>query len=155
MPAMPPITGKLNKLLELSAPDRLVLISAGLLLPMLRVAITLVGFARVMRWVESTSRMGREASVQEAQALARLVNLAGAHVPGGATCLSRSVLLHWFLLRRGMHSQLRIGVRLTEAGLDAHAWVQYQGQLVNDRADTCASFLPFERPVTAAPRAAP
>jgi len=47
------------------------------------------------------------------------------------------------LRRRGIDSQLRIGVRLTGGALEGHAWVEYAGVPVNDRLDVSADFTPF------------
>jgi len=55
------------------------------------------------------------------------------------------------LRRRGVASQLRIGVRINQGILDAHAWVEYAGTPVNDREDVGEQFSPFAEilPVTA------
>ena len=151
---MPASKRALAKLLDLPAADRRILIKAALLMPAVRLAILLAGLARVMAWIDSAAVARREGTLQEVRTLARLVNIAATHVPLGATCLTRSVLLRWLLLRRGIDAQLRIGVRLAQGGLEAHAWVEFQGQLVNDRAEVCEAFLPFDKPVTMPPRPA-
>ena len=71
------------------------------------------------------------------------MNIATRHTPFRATCLSRSLLLGWLLRRRGVASDLRIGVRLTNGVLDAHAWVECSGVPVNDRPDIAAQFALF------------
>lgn len=47
-------------------------------------------------------------------------------VPLDATCLARSLALSAILARRGIDSQLVIGVK-TDAGFAAHAWVERDG----------------------------
>jgi hypothetical protein len=42
-----------------------------------------------------------------------------------------------------VESQLRIGVRLNQGRLDAHAWVECEGVPVNDRPDVGAQFASF------------
>ena len=79
-------------------------------------------------------------------ALAEAVNIAARHTPFRITCLSRSLLLCWLLRRRGVSSELRIGVNLSSGSLKAHAWVEYAGQPVNDRADIADEFRPFASP---------
>ena len=53
------------------------------------------------------------------------------------------LLLGWLLRRRGVQSQLCIGVRLTQGALDAHAWVECEGVPVNDNPDVNAQFASF------------
>jgi hypothetical protein len=43
---------------------------------------------------------------------------------------------------------LRIGVRLSEGKLDAHAWVEHTGIPINDRPDVSTDFAPFAEPVS-------
>lgn len=81
-------------------------------------------------------------------ALAEAVNIAARHTPFHATCLTRSLLLCWLLRRRGVSSELRIGVNLSAGMLRAHAWVECAGQPVNDRADIADEFRPFTSPAT-------
>ncbi len=83
------------------------------------------------------------------QKLGELVNTAAGHSPFPATCLTRSLLLVWLLNRRGVKSDLRIGVRLTQGALEAHAWVECDGIPVNDRLDVIRQFEPFGDPVPA------
>jgi hypothetical protein len=87
-------------------------------------------------------------TADELPRLGTLVNSAAHHALGPANCLTRSLYLWWLLRRRGIDSQLRIGVRLNEGVLDAHAWVEYAGVPVNDRADVSADFAPFDKPVS-------
>jgi hypothetical protein len=60
-----------------------------------------------------------------------------------ARCLHRSLALHAWLRRKGLPSELRIGVRKEEGALRAHAWVVLGGQVVNDREEVVAAFAPL------------
>lgn len=48
-----------------------------------------------------------------------------------AYCLQRSTVTTWMLRRRGIAAELVIGFR--PVPVDSHAWVEVQGQVVNDR----------------------
>lgn len=87
--------------------------------------------------------IARGLSFDEIVNIAVLVNVAVRQLPFTATCLTRSLLLVWMLRRRGVATQLRIGVRLTQGALDAHAWVEYTGIPVNDDPDVGEQFVPF------------
>ena len=44
------------------------------------------------------------------------------------TCLRQSLVLQWMLRRRGIDSDVRIGVKKTGDQFSAHAWVEWQGK---------------------------
>jgi hypothetical protein len=84
-----------------------------------------------------------EKVVQQARRIARMVKIAASHGPYRATCLPQSLTLWLLLRRRGIASSLRIGVRKEISRLDAHAWVEIDGIVVNDRMDVPDRFVPF------------
>jgi len=61
-------------------------------------------------------------------------------------CLAESMML-WFLLRRrGAPAHLLVGVR-TLTGFESHAWVTYQGRVLNDFEDAIAIYTPLDLPL--------
>lgn len=81
--------------------------------------------------------------------MGRLVNRVAHHVLPPDNCLTRSLCLQWLLRRHGIDTELRLGVKLDEGQLHAHAWVEMGGHPVNDREDVAERFLPFEKPLSA------
>jgi hypothetical protein len=79
--------------------------------------------------------------------MARLVDAAARRGPYSATCLPRSLTLWWLLRRRGIDSYLRIGVRKAAGRIEAHAWVELRGLVLNDQGDVSQRFAPFDRPI--------
>lgn len=67
---------------------------------------------------------GQYAQAQECE---RSVALASRHGLVAGTCLSRSLTLMRLLARRGIAGRLRVGVKLGNGALDAHAWVEVAG----------------------------
>lgn len=61
-----------------------------------------------------------------------------------ARCLHRSLLLQRWLCHDGFQSELRIGVRREQHALQAHAWVELDGQVVNDSPASVAEFAPLQ-----------
>jgi hypothetical protein len=59
------------------------------------------------------------------------------------TCLYRSLALHARLRREGMPSRLEIGVAKGDGDLRSHAWVELDGQLVNDTRSAVSAFVPI------------
>jgi hypothetical protein len=56
-------------------------------------------------------------------------------------CLVRSVALNRMLDQYGFHgSRIRVGVRLVDGKFAAHAWVEYEGQVLGDDVEHVRGF---------------
>ncbi len=121
-----------------------------------QVALSLrfLGYSRCLRWLgrraDRSPHVGAAAEAGSAEALelarrhARAVDVAAGNVPFRARCLERSLTLWWLLRRRRMAAELRIGVRKSERDLEAHAWVELDGRVVNDRDDVHRRYAAFD-----------
>lgn len=173
---MPALTRKLAKLRALSWPEQRLLLTAMLLLPLFWLGLRVLGLQRFQATLDRispklviASEERQSSSQTEPMAnglpppeappnsplslaqmthLGALVNLAARHAPGPATCLTRSLLLRWLLRRRGIESDLRIGVKLDQGRLDAHAWVEVVGVPINDSQDVGQRFAAFSQPLS-------
>ena len=67
-------------------------------------------------------------------------------VPFRITCLQRSVALQQLLHQQGVHTRLRIGVRKERGVLDAHAWLEHEGAILNGSAEHCGRYQPLDEP---------
>ena len=65
-----------------------------------------------------------------------------------ARCLQRSLALCLWLEHEGYHPALKIGARRDGTKLEAHAWVEYQGTVLNDSEAVKSMFPQFSRPVS-------
>ena len=147
---------RLAKLNTLSQAEQQTLLAAWAWLPLFWLGLRVMGLPRFQAWLlkaplQSTGSM----TLSDMQALGEAVNIAARHTPFPATCLTRSLLLGWLLRRRGIQSDLRIGVRLVQGALDAHAWVECGGIPVNDKPDVASDFASFGDLVPAAAFGAP
>jgi len=143
------LTRKLSQFLALTAPERRTFLAAMALLPLFWVGLRILGLQRLQtRLQRNPLPVAATLTPIEFTRLGALVNSAAHHALGPANCLTRSLYLWWLLRRRGVDTQLRIGVRLTAGALDAHAWVEYAGAPINDRLDVSADFAPFAEPVS-------
>ncbi len=128
----------------LSPAGQRTLLTAAAYMPIFWLGLRMLGLPRFQARLQRAPAMRREAmTLTEIQALGEAVNIAARHTPFPATCLTRSLLLGWLLRRRGVASDLRIGVRLTQGTLDAHAWVECEGIPVNDQPEVNGQFAPF------------
>lgn len=125
------------------------LLLAAALLPGCWLALRLLGLARLQAWIANAAPHGLALSASEIRDLGQLVNTAARHSPFACTCLTRSLVLAWLLRRRGVDSELRIGVRFTGGALQAHAWVEHAGIPINDKPDVARDFAAFDRLVPA------
>jgi hypothetical protein len=74
------------------------------------------------------------ASQVSPQRTAELLAAAARRGVPGSTCLTRSLALLWLLRKSGLQPNLRIGARMLSGHFEAHAWVECEGQPVNDPA---------------------
>ncbi len=58
------------------------------------------------------------------QRMVWLVEVADRYAPGRSSCLRQSAALAWLLRRRGITTNLRIGVAREEGNILAHSWLE-------------------------------
>ena len=128
----------------LSRAHQWIVVQASILLPCLWIGLQLFGLGRLQGWLQHPPGPAATTLALDAvMAMGNLVNIAGRHALCPVTCLTRSLLLDALLRRHGVASQLRIGVRLSQGALDAHAWVEVAGVPVNDRPEVGEQFAAF------------
>jgi hypothetical protein len=140
---------RLKRFRSLSRADRWVLLRALVWLGLIDLALRVVGFQAVLNRVAAspipeTDSPG-QSDVWRARHYARWLDVASRHHVVRARCLHRSLVLHHWLNQDGIPSQLQIGVRKDDGILKAHAWVEMDGQAVNDPPSTVSSFTPLTR----------
>jgi len=141
---------KLDRWRALPADERRLLLGLALLLPAIGGALRCLGVRRTYRLlggpvasaaVASTVPLAAQAS---AKRLAQLVDIASRRGPYNATCLRQSLVLWWLLRRRGLAAELRIGVAKEGEQVRAHAWVEFAGRVINDRATVADDYAVYE-----------
>ena len=146
VPAVSLRPSRLAQISALSPVQQRTLMAAWLWLPFFWLGLRVLGLPRLQALLQSRPPAAQSApalALSEIQALGEAVNIAARHSPFPATCLTRSLLLEWLLRRLNVISELRIGVRLTQGMLDAHAWVECEGAPVNDQPDVSAQYASF------------
>jgi len=81
---------------------------------------------------------------QRAARLAWAVQRAAVLRPIGAACLARALALWGLMTRTGLSARVRVGVRVCDGRVQAHAWVESGGVVVGDRQDVASLFAPLE-----------
>jgi hypothetical protein len=106
--------------------DRL-LLETLLVVPLVRVALTLLPFRFVQRMVDRARPRSRSQVSQDQ--IARTVISVASRVPG-ASCLTQVVSAALLSARHGHRSTMRLGVTRTAGKLVAHAWLESDGRVI-------------------------
>lgn len=120
------------------------LVWCGLLLLAVRLHLKVCGFGRSIVAARHLGRSSGDAaniSSNEASSIVEAVATAAAFFPGRAICLEQSLTLYILLRRCGVPVELRLGVQ--PYPFNAHAWVERNGEPVNEAAEDVAHFLPL------------
>ncbi len=134
---------KWQKFHELSSQEKILFVQALFLLPVNVLGLRVFGFRRWQSVLEKLlAKRQPNSATATAPDIARVVNLASAQM-FRAVCLPRSMTLWWMLGRRGIASELRIGVRKEADIFTAHAWLECQGIVLNDSAEVSIDFAAF------------
>lgn len=136
---------------RLSWEEHLLLLQAFVLLPLVALSLKLWGMQRTQRalvWLpHHAMSMSSEVLLPQVEKTARMVGIAAWHSALWTNCLKKSLVLWYLLHRQGIVSELRIGVRREQGEFQAHAWVEYQGVVLNDTPNVRQHFAMFERPI--------
>ena len=133
----------IGRLRELSSRERRLLASAFVSLPIVALGLRMLGFTR-LRGLLSRHSSPQTNNSESARSVAQMVRIAADHGLIAANCLERSLTLWWLLARRGIESDLRIGVRTASGQFEAHAWVERDGIALNDSKDVSHRYSPFD-----------
>jgi hypothetical protein len=122
-----------------------------ILLPLIALALRPMGLRRTQRVfscfalyhpVRKTER--HEAAIARALHISRLVGLASRHGICEYNCLQQSLTLWWLLSRNGIRGKFHIGARKEAGWLNAHAWIEIEGLVLNDNSDVRRRYEPFD-----------
>lgn len=133
------VTTNLAKLRGLSPVERSLLGKAAVCLPLIHAGLLLLGYRRTRRVMETLlplkpveMTLPDMEVLRRARGIAQMVAIAGQHGLYRASCLRRSLLVWGLLRREGVQSRICFGVRMSDRQLEAHAWLEYKGMVLND-----------------------
>ncbi len=101
-------------------------------------ALKLFGFRRVYRFLDRAACRLEDQEDRNRQLIAAKKTAALLHQVNrdyslfGNPCLAESLALWWLLIRRGIEARFRIGVRTLTGIFESHAWVEFDGHVLND-----------------------
>jgi Transglutaminase-like superfamily len=145
----------LTQLLSLSGEDLLQLLRFKCQIAAVRIALSWTPISNVARCCELSAHCPGAGLVDSfdrtrIERVVRLVDIAARRGLLKGSCLVRSIVLKCALAELGIRTELRIGVHKNSvAVLAAHAWLEMNGEPINDRADIRTDFAVFETTLSA------
>lgn len=130
----------LARLRALAPAERRFLLLAAALLPSYALGVRLRGMRGVENWFR-----GVKAPRGTAAQAARMVAAVARRMPGGGACLPAALTLQRILRSSGVESDVRLGVRRRAGRLEAHAWLERDGQVLLDTSEARGSFAALVR----------
>jgi hypothetical protein len=123
--------------------------NAVALFPLIRIHLRSRGYKKTQQWLQKRLHASPQASpnneTSSVSLTCRMVNAAAHYgIVRRPTCLEESLALWYFLRRQGIPSKLRIGVRKIADKFEAHAWVEYQGQALNQSDEPHKHYAAFD-----------
>lgn len=127
------------------------MILALILPPIMRFALSRWGYNRVHSWLQHNISLPAAPlsllEIPEIINLAKVMNISANRSPIHTNCLQRSLTLWSLLRRKGIESELRIGVDKQSGALKAHAWLEKDGVVLNDTKASVQGFTPFDQAI--------
>lgn len=127
----------------LDADGRHLIIEATVLLGFAWVGLRTLSFATLRRSLDGYANRIGAGSRASLPRIGWAVNAVGRQFPAARTCLMEALAADVMLRRRGYRSELHFGVRKrtdSSQPLDAHAWVECDGEIVVGELDNLADY---------------
>jgi Transglutaminase-like superfamily len=142
------LSRKYHTVLDLSEYERSLLVRSLWLLPIVAVLVQIKGMRFTQqilcRLPAPTKSISGSLDTQIWMTVS-MVKIAARYNRPWANCLKQSLVLWTVLRSQGIVSELRIGVQRESDKFAAHAWVEYQGTILNDTDDVHQRFQAFDR----------
>lgn len=137
---------RLYRVLKLSRRESLLLLTTFSFLLAVRLGLFLLPFRTLLRLLKTISQNSIRI-YQEADVIPKIVwavNVSSSYMPGNVKCLARALTTQVLLSWHGYAADLKIGVAKKEGeSLEAHAWVEYQNEVVIGALYNLDRFVPF------------
>jgi len=140
------INKRFDQLKTLSLLEWQLLVTSAILLPLTALGLHLFGLKRTQQFMKyftpATPKTSprKEEELKYGQLVARMVSVAANHGLYRTNCLKKSLVLWWLLKRKGIEADLHIGVQKKGELLDAHSWVDINGNVLIDNENITQGF---------------
>ncbi len=128
----------IQKLVELSPRAWLTLLEITGVSLFVEVGLRMLPFKRLLGLLSRhPTRQVENARLTE---LSRLTRAWFRRYPGNLTCLKKALILLTLLRHRGIPTELKIGLAKDGSILQAHAWLEQNGQVMSDAPDVAQDY---------------
>ena len=125
--------------------DAIALAKAATVVIAFRMALQALPFRTVRRIAARETRRRRGMDAAERERIVWAVNGVSRKIMPSRRCLVRALSVQWFLRRAGVPAELCIGARKSAEGrLNAHAWVELDGQVIIGGKESPRLYAPFQ-----------
>ena len=142
---------------KLSNEDRGLVLRGMVLLPLTMLGLRTMSFRRCKELIEQFSsvaffsrRVEADRQMEVRKKIVSAMNAVERNSPWRPNCLERSLTLWWLFRLNAMDGELHIGGRKSQGRFEAHAWVEWDGQVLNDTMDVHKHYARFDAPIAAA-----
>lgn len=130
----------LSAFARLSSAERRATLFGVAAIPAMTLGLRVFGLRAIARWMDRAAAAAPGPTSASPSEIVRAIARASRYGAHRGTCLSRSLALKWLLGRHGWTSDLRIGTRRIGGTIDAHAWLERDGVILNDTPDATRAF---------------
>ena len=137
------------RLLTISKGDFAIILRAFFILNFVRLGLFLLPFSVLQKLLDRDSYLSRSAKSRDCHiAIKKIVwavNVSSRYTPGLVKCLARALTTQTLMKSCGYSPQLQIGVVKADDGkLQAHAWIEHEGQVVIGNLSNLNTFVPMQ-----------
>lgn len=141
------LRAKLQALVKLEWRDILLLIEAWLMLAWVDLVISLVPYKYWRGWLLAPQLVQQQSIAYNPNAVDHIIHVAESAARNHLrpmNCLRRTLAQQKLLRRRDVQGSLSIGVRKVGEVLEAHAWLCWQGRVLNDAPDVAKRYAELQ-----------
>ncbi len=140
---------RVHKFLHLSLRDKSLLVQSVFLLMTIRLGLSLILFKKILKFINRENHKYSGVNNKDRITLDRIVwavEVGSRYIPR-TTCLNKALTAQILLAKYGYQSSLHIGVAKNgDKKLDAHAWVESQGDILIGNLKDLSKFAPLLSP---------
>jgi len=155
--ARDPFRERVRRFCQLAPEDRGLVLQGVVFLSLTTIGLRTMNFRRCRELIERFSfsgppsqRIETSSQMECGKRIVAAMHAVERNSPWRANCLERSLALWWFLRLNHIDGELHIGARKNESRFEAHAWVEWNGYVVNDNPDVHEHYARFDAPIAAA-----
>jgi hypothetical protein len=146
-----PMWDRFRRFSAMDPEARKLFLRAAALLPFVGMSLQTRGYKKTQSWLQKRLESRKVVALSPVsppdlvRKTCRMVRAAEHHGLMRTTCLEESLALWYLLGRQNISSSIRIGVRTQAGKFEAHAWVEYQGEALNQPEELHRHYAPFDR----------